>query len=155
MQATAGPFPRADAAPTQPQGRSGKHCVASAHKRSVLEVEVGGVWGREAFLRPFLHWQCQHGTVPYTVPYFTVITVKYGVTITVVRHNLTSTVRTVQTVIVPYRTTRQAWKGRCSHKEATCTAILLLHLNDYGLALPARFFLQGHHQLKVVALALH
>jgi hypothetical protein len=82
--------------------------VASAHKRSMLEVEMGGVWGGEAFLRPFLHWQCQLGTVPYTVPYFTVITVKYGVTITVVRHNLTSTVRTVQTVFVPYRTTRQA-----------------------------------------------
>ena len=30
-------------------------------------------------------------------------------TITVVCRNLTSTVRTVQTVIVPYRTTRQAW----------------------------------------------
>jgi len=23
------------------------------------------VWGGEAFLRPFLHWQCQLGTVPY------------------------------------------------------------------------------------------
>jgi len=63
------------------------------------------VWGGEVFLRPFLHWQCQLGTVPY----FTVITVKYGVTITVVRRNLTSTVRTVQTVIIPYRTIRQAW----------------------------------------------
>ena len=101
-------LPRADVAPTQHQGRSGTHCVASAHKGSMLEVEMGGVWGGEAFLRPFLHWQCQLGTVPYTVPYFTVITVKYGVTITVVRHNLTSTVRTVQTVFVPYRTTRQA-----------------------------------------------
>jgi hypothetical protein len=49
-----------------------------------------------------------HRTVPYTVPYFAVITVKYGVIITVVRRNLTSTVRTVQTFIVPYRTTRQA-----------------------------------------------
>jgi len=67
-------------------------------------AEMGG-FGAE---RPFLHWQCQLGIVPYTVPYFTVITVKYGVTITVVRRNLTSTVRTVQTVIVPYRTTRQA-----------------------------------------------
>jgi len=27
MQATAGPFPQADAAPTQHQVRSGKHCV--------------------------------------------------------------------------------------------------------------------------------
>ena len=53
MQASAGPFPRADAAPTQPQGRSGKHCVASAQKRSTLEVEMGGVWGGEAFPRPF------------------------------------------------------------------------------------------------------
>jgi hypothetical protein len=67
MQATAGPFPGADAAPTQPEGRSGKHCVASAHKRSTLEVEMGGVWGEEAFLRPFLHRQCQLGTVPYTI----------------------------------------------------------------------------------------
>jgi len=66
---------------------------------------MGGVWGGEAFLRPFLHWQCQLGTVPYTVPYTTVITVKYGVTNTVVRRNLTSTVRTVQTVIVPYNST--------------------------------------------------
>ena len=66
-------------------------------------AKMGG-FGAE---RPFLHWQCQLGTVPYTVPYFTVITVKYGVTITVVR--VTSTERTVQTVIVPYRTTRQAW----------------------------------------------
>ena len=63
MQATAGPFPRADKAPTQPQGRPGTHCVAPAHKRSMLEVGMGGVWGREAFLRPFLHWQCQLGTV--------------------------------------------------------------------------------------------
>ena len=44
MLATAGPFPRADAAPTQPQGRSGKHCVASAHKKSMLEVELGILW---------------------------------------------------------------------------------------------------------------
>ena len=66
---------------------------------------MGGFWGEEAILRPFLHWQCQLGTVPYTVPYFTVITVKYGVIITVVRRNLTSTVRTVQTVIVPYNST--------------------------------------------------
>jgi len=65
---------------------------------------MGGFGGGEAILRPFLHWQCQLGTVPY----FTVITVKYGVIITVVRRNLTSTVRTVQTVIVPYRTTQQA-----------------------------------------------
>jgi hypothetical protein len=64
MQATAGPFPRADAASTQPQGRPVKHCVASARGRSMLEVEMGGVWGGEAILRPFLHWQCQLGTVP-------------------------------------------------------------------------------------------
>jgi len=43
-----------------------------------------------------------------TSAFLTVITVKYGVTNTVVRCNLTSTVRTVQIVIVPYRTTRQA-----------------------------------------------
>jgi len=45
MQAIAGPFPRADVAPTQPQGRSGKHCVASARKRSMLEVEKGRCLG--------------------------------------------------------------------------------------------------------------
>jgi len=55
MQAIAGPFPRADVAPTQPQGRSGKHCVTSARKRNMLEVEMGGVWGGEAFLRPKSH----------------------------------------------------------------------------------------------------
>ena len=59
MQATAGPLLRADAAPTQPQGRPGKHCVASTHEKSMWEVEMGGVWGGEAFLRPPLHWQCQ------------------------------------------------------------------------------------------------
>ena len=71
--------------------------MASAQKGSMLEVKMGGVWGGEAFLTPFLHCQCQLGTVPYTVPYFTVITVKYGVTITVVRRDLTSTVQ------IPYR----------------------------------------------------
>jgi hypothetical protein len=42
MQGTAGPFPRANAAPTQPQGRSGEHCVASTRERSTLEVEKEG-----------------------------------------------------------------------------------------------------------------
>jgi hypothetical protein len=37
-----------------------------------------------------------------------VITVKYGVTITVVYRITTSTVRTVRTAIVPYRTIQQA-----------------------------------------------
>ena len=46
-------LPRADVALTQPQGRSGTHCVAPAHKGSMLEVEMGVVWGGEAFLRPF------------------------------------------------------------------------------------------------------
>jgi len=41
MQAAAGPFPRADAASTQPQGCPGKHCVASTHERSMREVEMG------------------------------------------------------------------------------------------------------------------
>jgi len=72
MQATAGPFPQADAAPAQPQGRSWKHCVASAHGRSTPGSENGRFWGGEAIMRPFLHRQCQLGTVPYTVPYFTV-----------------------------------------------------------------------------------
>jgi len=67
MQFTVGPFPRAEAAPTQPQGRSGKHSVASTRNRSMLEVENGRFWGGEAFLRTFLHWQCQLGTVTYTV----------------------------------------------------------------------------------------
>jgi len=81
MQSTAGPFPQAAAAPTQPQSRPGKHCVASAHERGTLGSKNGKIWGGEAFLRSFLHWQCQLGTVPY----FTVITVKYGVTIMVAR----------------------------------------------------------------------
>jgi len=59
--------PRADAAPTQPQGHSWKHCVASAHGRSTPGSKNGRFWGGEATLRPFLHWQCQLGTVPYTV----------------------------------------------------------------------------------------
>jgi len=42
---------------------------------------MGGFWGEEAILRPFLHWQCQLGTVPYTVPYFTVITVNTIITV--------------------------------------------------------------------------
>jgi len=54
------------------------------HMEGAHRSENGRFWGGEAILRPFLHWQCQLGTVPYTVPYFTVITVKYGVTITVV-----------------------------------------------------------------------
>ena len=102
--------PRADGAPTQPQGRSWKHCVASAHGRSTLGSKNGRCLGRRGLSEAIfaLAVPAWHRTVPYTVPYFTVITVKYGVTITVVRRNLTSTVRTVQTIIVPYRTTRQA-----------------------------------------------
>ena len=30
--------------------------------------ENGRFWGEEAVLRPFLHWQCQLGTVPYSAP---------------------------------------------------------------------------------------
>jgi hypothetical protein len=66
MQAAAGPFPEL-MQPQQPQGRSGKHCVASAHKGSTLGSKIGSFWGGGAFLRPFLHWQCQLGAVPYTV----------------------------------------------------------------------------------------
>jgi hypothetical protein len=69
MQATAGPFPRADAAPAQPQGRPGKHCVASTHERSMLEVEMGGVGAERPIQRPKLHLQCQLSTIPYTVSY--------------------------------------------------------------------------------------
>ena len=79
------PFPRADAAPTQSQGRPGKHRVASAHGRSTPGSKNGRFWGGEAILRPFLHWQCQLGTVPYTVPYSTVYTVKYGHQNTLIR----------------------------------------------------------------------
>ena len=79
--------------------------MALAHGRSTPGSENGRFWGGEAILRPFLHWQCQLGTVTYTVPYFIVITVKYGVTITVVRRISTNMVRIVQTVIVPYRIT--------------------------------------------------
>jgi hypothetical protein len=52
MQATAGPFPRADAALTQPQGCSGKHCVASVasmRERNTLEVEMGGFGVKRPF----------------------------------------------------------------------------------------------------------
>jgi hypothetical protein len=51
----------------------GSISVALARKRCMLEVEMGGFWGGEAFLRPTFHWQCQLRTVPYTVitPYFT------------------------------------------------------------------------------------
>ena len=38
---------------------------------------MGGVWGGEAFLRPFLRRQCQLGTIPYTVQQIAVITVNY------------------------------------------------------------------------------
>ena len=72
--------PPADAAPTKPRGRSGKHYLASAPERNMLEVKMGGrIWGREAFLRPFLQRLRQLGTVPYTVLYFNVVTGKYGV----------------------------------------------------------------------------
>jgi hypothetical protein len=43
MQITTRPFPQADAALTQPQGRPGKHCVSSMRERSMLEVEMRGV----------------------------------------------------------------------------------------------------------------
>jgi hypothetical protein len=67
MQAAAGPFPRADAAPTQPQDRSGKHCVASPHKGSMLEVDMGGV-GTE---KPFRGYFCTGSAslAPYHTPY--------------------------------------------------------------------------------------
>jgi len=75
-------------------------------------AKMGG-FGAE---RPFWGHFCtghfcgrQLGTVPYIVPYFTVFTVKYGVIITVVRRNLTSTVRgayrTDRHRTVPYNST--------------------------------------------------
>jgi len=48
-------------------------------------AKMGGFWGGEVILRPFLHWQCQLGTVPYTVPYSTIQTVKYGHQNTLIR----------------------------------------------------------------------
>jgi hypothetical protein len=72
----------------------------------------GGAWGGEAFLRPFLHWQCQLGTVPYTILYFTIFTVEHSATITVVSrkpyYNKYGPC-TLHTVIAPYCTTQQAW----------------------------------------------
>ena len=108
--------------------------MALAHGRSTPGSENGRFWGEEVILRPFFHWQCQLGTVPYTVPYFAVITVKYGVTITVVRRNITSTVRTVQTVTVPYRTTRQAWY-RVEKMEDICpsTASVIRYTQNKGV----------------------
>jgi hypothetical protein len=44
-----------------------KGSMASTRERSMLEVEMGGFGGEDAFLRPKLHWQCQLGTVPNTV----------------------------------------------------------------------------------------
>jgi hypothetical protein len=112
MQAPAGPFPRADAAPNQPQGRSWKHCVASAHGRSTPGSENGRFWGGEAILRPYLHWQCQLGTVPFTVPYLTVYTVPI----------FKNTVKNVLTV--PYRITVH----RTVHRTATALIISSYHM---------------------------
>jgi hypothetical protein len=97
MQAPAGPFPRADAAPTQPQGRSWKHCVASAHGRSTAGSENGRFWGGEAILRPFLHLQCQLGTVHSTVSYR-----KYGAKFQ--KYGKKRSYRTVPYYRTPYRT---------------------------------------------------
>jgi len=77
MQATAGPFPGADAAPTQPQGCSVPLCGVNTWEEHTWERN-GRFWGEEAFLRSFLLWQCQLSTVPYSVPCCTVYTVKYG-----------------------------------------------------------------------------
>jgi hypothetical protein len=60
MQANAGPFPRADETPTQPQGRPGKYCEASTHERSMREVEMEGV-GAE---RPFWCQLCTGSASP-------------------------------------------------------------------------------------------
>ena len=51
------------------------------------------VLGRRGHSEAFLHWQCQLGTVPFTVPYLTVYTVP----------NVKNTVQTGLTV--PYRIT--------------------------------------------------
>ena len=52
--------------------------MASALEGSMLKTKNGRFWGGDAFLRPILHWQCQLGTIPYTVQYYAVITVLYG-----------------------------------------------------------------------------
>jgi len=44
-----GPYPRADAVSTRPQGRLGKHCVVSTHERSMREVEMEGVGAERPF----------------------------------------------------------------------------------------------------------
>jgi hypothetical protein len=70
MQATAGPFPRAEAAPTQPQDRSGKHCETSARERSMLEVEMGVLGWRGLSEAIFaLAVPAWHRSVPRTVNY--------------------------------------------------------------------------------------
>jgi len=79
--------------------------VASGHGRSTPGSENGRLWGGEAFLRPFLHWQCQLGTVPYTVQYITVITVNYGPLKSYYAVIYKITVRTVKSV--PYCTPPQ------------------------------------------------
>ena len=60
--------------------------MASAHGRSTPGSEIGKFWGGEAILRPFMHRQCQLGTVPYTIPYSTVQTEKHGHQNTLIRH---------------------------------------------------------------------
>jgi hypothetical protein len=110
MQATAGPFPQADAAPTQPQGRPGKLCVASTHERSMLEVEMGGV-GAE---RPFWGQNCTGSAslAPYCTPY-RILPSKQQNTIAKIRKYAIWHKKTVRTVLVAlYRSTvwAQAWK---------------------------------------------
>jgi hypothetical protein len=61
----------------------------------------GRCLGRKGLSEANFALKCQLDTVPY----FAVITAKYGVTFMVVRRITTSTVRTVLTVIVPYLTT--------------------------------------------------
>ena len=63
----------------------------------IYGVYTYGIFGRE--ITKYSHIRC----------IYTVLANPRCVTITVVRRNFTSTVRTVQTVTVPYRTTRQAW----------------------------------------------
>jgi hypothetical protein len=65
MQATTRPFPQL--MQLQHSLRVVKGSMASTRERSMLEVEMGGFGGEDAFLRPKLHWQCQLGTVPNTV----------------------------------------------------------------------------------------
>jgi hypothetical protein len=70
MQATAGPSSRADAAPTQPQGRSRKHCVqgcATTVYGTVYDYTVR--YGNTAYSRIYTVLDRLYGIKRYGVRY--------------------------------------------------------------------------------------